>query len=41
MQSVGDANLRPIPSDLAPDIYDLVIKAGNFTSTAGLTVAVK
>jgi uncharacterized protein (TIGR03437 family) len=30
-----------IPSDLAPGIYDLVIKAGNFTSTAGLTVAVK
>jgi len=30
-----------IPPDLAPGIYDLVIKAGNFTSTAGLTVAVK
>jgi uncharacterized protein (TIGR03437 family) len=30
-----------IPSDLTTGIYDLVIQAGNFTSTAGLTVAVK
>ena len=30
-----------IPPDLTAGIYDLVIKAGNFTSTAGLTVAVK
>jgi uncharacterized protein (TIGR03437 family) len=30
-----------IPSDLTPGIYDLVIRAGSFTSTAGLTVAVK
>jgi uncharacterized protein (TIGR03437 family) len=30
-----------IPPDLAPGIYDLVVKAGDFTSTAGLTVAVK
>jgi uncharacterized protein (TIGR03437 family) len=30
-----------IPPDLAPGIYDLVIKAGNFTSQSGLTVAVK
>jgi uncharacterized protein (TIGR03437 family) len=30
-----------IPSDLTPGIYDLVIKAGTFTSTAGITVAVK
>jgi uncharacterized protein (TIGR03437 family) len=30
-----------IPSDLTTGVYDLVIKAGTFTSTAGLTVAVK
>jgi uncharacterized protein (TIGR03437 family) len=30
-----------IPADLAPGIYDLVIQAGSFASTAGLTVAVK
>jgi uncharacterized protein (TIGR03437 family) len=30
-----------IPSGLAPGIYDLVIKAGAFTSRSGLTVAVK
>jgi len=30
-----------IPSDLTAGIYDLVIKAGSFSSTAGLTVAVK
>jgi uncharacterized protein (TIGR03437 family) len=30
-----------IPPDLAPGIYDLVITAGSFSSTAGLTVAVK
>ena len=33
-------NVR-IPSDLAPGVYDLVIKAGDFASTPGLTVAVK
>jgi uncharacterized protein (TIGR03437 family) len=30
-----------IPSDLTTGVYDLVIKTGSFTSTAGLTVAVK
>jgi len=30
-----------IPPDLTTGTYDLVIKAGSFTSTAGLTVAVK
>jgi uncharacterized protein (TIGR03437 family) len=30
-----------IPSDLTAGVYDLVIKGGSFTSTAGLTVAVK
>jgi uncharacterized protein (TIGR03437 family) len=30
-----------IPSDLKTGVYDLVIKVGNFASTAGLTVAVK
>jgi uncharacterized protein (TIGR03437 family) len=30
-----------VPSDLTPGIYDLVIKAGSFTSQKGLTVAVK
>jgi uncharacterized protein (TIGR03437 family) len=30
-----------IPSDLTTGVYDLVIKAGSFSSTAGLTVAVK
>jgi uncharacterized protein (TIGR03437 family) len=30
-----------IPTDLTMGVYDLVIKAGNFTSTAGLTAAVK
>jgi uncharacterized protein (TIGR03437 family) len=30
-----------IPADLTTGIYDRVIKAGNFASPAGLTVAVK
>ena len=30
-----------IPTELPPGVYDLVIKAGSFASTAGLTVAVK
>jgi len=30
-----------IPPDLKTGAYDLVIKAGSFASTAGLTVAVK
>ena len=30
-----------VPADLTAGIYDLVIQAGAFTSTAGLTVAVK
>jgi uncharacterized protein (TIGR03437 family) len=30
-----------IPSDLTTGVYDLVIITGTFTSTAGLTVAVK
>jgi uncharacterized protein (TIGR03437 family) len=30
-----------IPTDLTAGIYDVVIKAGNFSSTAGVTVAVK
>jgi uncharacterized protein (TIGR03437 family) len=30
-----------IPPDLTAGVYDLVIKGGSFTSTAGLTVAVK
>jgi uncharacterized protein (TIGR03437 family) len=30
-----------IPSDLTTGVYDLVIKGGGFSSTAGLTVAVK
>ena len=30
-----------IPPELTTGVYDLVIKAGTFTSTAGLTVAVK
>jgi uncharacterized protein (TIGR03437 family) len=30
-----------IPTGLTTGIYDLVIKTGSFTSTAGLTVAVK
>ena len=37
---VFQVNLQ-IPTDLTPGIYDLVIKTGTFTSTAGLTVAVK
>ena len=30
-----------VPADLAPGVYDLVIKAGSFSSQTGLTVAVK
>jgi hypothetical protein len=30
-----------VPADLTAGIYDMVIQAGAFTSTAGLTVAVK
>ena len=30
-----------IPTDLTTGIYDVVIKAGNISSTAGVTVAVK
>ena len=30
-----------IPADFTTGIYDLVIKGGSFSSTAGLTVAVK
>jgi uncharacterized protein (TIGR03437 family) len=37
---VFQVNLQ-IPTDLTTGVYDLVIKTGNFSSTAGLTVAVK